>query len=82
MVVAMFAFAMICTYIGLLPRYVRTGNYIFNGYFIICVFFQIPMLHYMIVKQENKQQISRGRSESWVQKGPEHDRSTSSLNDV
>lgn len=53
----------------LLSRYHYIGNYFFNLYFILMVFVQIPMLHYMIVKQENSQQsISGGRAESWVVK--------------
>jgi hypothetical protein len=52
----------------LLARHAEVGNYFFNAYFIVMVFIQIPMLHYMIVKQSNSQQSVGGRAESWVVK--------------
>lgn len=43
------------------------GRYFFNIYFVLMMFVQIPMLHFAIVSQENKEQVSnRGRAESWV----------------
>lgn len=67
-VVAALAFLFIVIDMFLLARHAEVGNYFFNAYFIVMVFIQIPMLHYMIVKQSNSQQSVGGRAESWVVK--------------
>ena len=67
MLISGVAFCLIVTNMVLLPRHPKTSGMFFNLYFILMVFVQIPMLHYMIVNQENKQQIqSRERMDSWV----------------
>ena len=40
--------------IFLVTRKNNTAKYFFNFYFVLMVFVQIPMLHFLIVNQENK----------------------------
>lgn len=65
---ALLGFCLIVVDMTLISHYPQIGNIFFNSYFVLAVFVQVPMLHFMIVKQENKQQKVRGRAESWVQR--------------
>lgn len=51
---AILGFCLIVIDMILLARYPGVANIMFNCYFILAVFVQVPMLHFMIVKQENK----------------------------
>lgn len=70
--IALFGFCLVVVDMALISHYQRMGNIMFNAYFVLAVFVQIPMLHVMIVRQENKQQKVRGRAESWVQRDYEN----------
>jgi hypothetical protein len=70
LLISLVAFAAIVLCIILESRHPSTGNYFFNLYFILMVFVQIPMLHYLIVNQENKQQNKEGdQAASWTVEG-------------